>query len=94
MGPRKTDLVWNEGIRGAKRKGGKLSFTVGISRNSSLVCKPQQHMGQVVGLDHHLDWKLEHIIISYAMYFQSLSNTKSLRIPTPYLDMMNSWLSE
>jgi len=51
-------------------------------------------MGQVVGLDHHLDWKLEHIIISYAMYFQSLSNTKSLRIPTPYLDMMNSWLSE
>lgn len=39
-------------------------------------------MGQVVGLDHHLDWKLEHIIISYAMYFQSLSNTKVSSLST------------
>ena len=35
-------------------------------------------MGKVVGLDYHLNWKLEYIIISYAMYFQSLLNTKSL----------------
>ena len=46
-------------------------------------------MRQVVGLDHqmqvHLDWKLEHIIkLSYAMYFQSLSNTKSLLPPNSY----------
>jgi hypothetical protein len=41
-------------------------------------------MEQVVGLDHHLDWKLEHLIISYAMYFQSLSNTKFLLPPNSY----------
>lgn len=33
------------------------------------------------GLDHHLDWKLQHIIISNAMYFQSLSNTKPSLFP-------------
>lgn len=47
-------------------------------------------MRQVVGLDHqmqvHLDWKLEHIIkLSYAMYFQSLPNTKLVSSPSEFL---------